>query len=802
MRATVTARTEERGTWQYYPHGPLERTELGAHVVQGTDYAYTLQGWLKGINGDRLDQRTDMGRDGDPSLSPNPNLNVGRDAYALSLGYYGDSDYKGIGSAWDDDQPASIAQRPFAPMGMPGIGSTLATQHKPLHNGNIAHTVNTLQPFGTWSANGGQAQVLAQVYAYDQLNRLQKSRGIIGLGASNNWEGITDANAWRYVSEYGYDANGNITDCDRYTGDTGLRYDVLRYKYQKQQGSGRLLRNRLYHVHSDHDNLATTDIGDYADDLANFNDPHNTNGTINTANPYGYDALGNLTRNTHDGISAIDWTVAGKVKAVHRAGGSPLLKLNFGYGASGQRIMKQVGEPGTDAGAYREHYIRDAQGNIMATYRYTNDASVSLLLNERPLYGSSRLGSLRKEVEVYNAPTSVQPGANPTQLVDLNYELTDHLGNVSAVVTGRLLTNLFGATPCQAELVSATGYEPFGSLLPGRNYSSDSYRFGFNGKENDNEVHGAVGTMQDYGMRMYDSRIGRFPTTDPLSERFPWLSTYQFAGNSPIWAIDIDGLEQGVVIRWYDNQQNWTGSTAFAVTSASDRPLGQANFLFLNLPDNGSNRSSMESLMSGVSRATPGTNMPTLRSFLTTNAQGSSQPVLSDFSGNSVSLLNQAGNLTAGVAFVRSALSQSDLALFTNVQTAIQNRPDRPAWAFDRPTNEVIHFQFGSSQYDPNADLVNDGEPNGLALQQAIAKLQLNPDKVATITGNASIPDQTNRNPNLSSDRANRILGLPALNGVRSRITSNGGAGATNASGTNNADQNATIQFNIPLQSQ
>ena len=134
----------------YYPHGPLERTELGAHVVQGTDYAYTLQGWLKGINGDRLDQRTDMGRDGDPSLSPNPNLNVGRDAYALSLGYYGDSDYKGIGTAWDDDQPATIAQRPFAPMGMPGIGSTLATEHKPLFNGNITHTVNTLQPFGFW----------------------------------------------------------------------------------------------------------------------------------------------------------------------------------------------------------------------------------------------------------------------------------------------------------------------------------------------------------------------------------------------------------------------------------------------------------------------------------------------------------------------------------------------------------------------------------------------------------------------------------------------------------------------------
>jgi hypothetical protein len=406
----------------------------------------------------------------------------------------------------------------------------------PLYNGNIAHSVNTLQPFGTWSANGGQAQVLAQVYAYDQLNRLQKSRGIIGLGASNNWEGITDANAWRYVSEYGYDANGNITDCDRYTGDTGLRYDVLRYKYQKQQGSGRLLRNRLYHVHSDHDNLATTDIGDYADDLANFNDPHNTNGTINTANPYGYDALGNLARNTHDGISAIDWTVAGKVKNVHRMGGSALPKLQFGYGASGQRIMKQVGVPGQDAGAYREHYIRDAQGNIMATYRYTNASSASLKLSERPIYGSSRLGSLRKEVEVYNAPTSISPGANPVQLVELNYELTDHLGNVSAVVTGRLLTNLFGITPCQAELVSAQGYEPFGSLLPGRNYSSASYNYGFNGQLKDDEVYGSSGTSYTAEFWQYDPRIARRWNIDPITK--PHESGYAAFALSPIQFAD------------------------------------------------------------------------------------------------------------------------------------------------------------------------------------------------------------------------------------------------------------------------
>jgi len=87
------------------------------------------------------------------------------------------------------------------------------------------------------------------------------------------------------------------------------------------------------------------------------------------------------------------------------------------------------------------------------------------------------------------------------------------------------------------------GYDAFGSLLPGRNYSSDSYRFGFNGKENDNEVYGSQGTFQDYGMRMYDTRLGRFPSVDPIAAQYPMLTPYQFASNSPISGVDLDGLE-------------------------------------------------------------------------------------------------------------------------------------------------------------------------------------------------------------------------------------------------------------------
>lgn len=70
----------------------------------------------------------------------------------------------------------------------------------------------------------------------------------------------------------------------------------------------------------------------------------------------------------------------------------------------------------------------------------------------------------------------------------------------------------------------------------------NNYRYGFNGKENDNEVQGQ-GNWQDYGMRMYDPRKGRFSSVDPLTKKFPMLSTYQFASNTPIMADDLDGLE-------------------------------------------------------------------------------------------------------------------------------------------------------------------------------------------------------------------------------------------------------------------
>ncbi|HEX8331950.1 MAG TPA: RHS repeat-associated core domain-containing protein [Segetibacter sp.] len=94
------------------------------------------------------------------------------------------------------------------------------------------------------------------------------------------------------------------------------------------------------------------------------------------------------------------------------------------------------------------------------------------------------------------------------------------------------------------EVVTANDYYPFGMVMPGRKFNiGGAYRYGFNGKENDNEIKGE-GNPQDYGLRTYDPRIGKFLIVDPLTMDFPWNSTYAFAENDEIRNVDLDGAEK------------------------------------------------------------------------------------------------------------------------------------------------------------------------------------------------------------------------------------------------------------------
>ncbi len=52
----------------------------------------------------------------------------------------------------------------------------------------------------------------------------------------------------------------------------------------------------------------------------------------------------------------------------------------------------------------------------------------------------------------------------------------------------------------------------------------------------------------DFGARMYDARLGRWLSVDPLGAKYPNLSPYNFVGNSPILYVDYDGRDYGVYV--------------------------------------------------------------------------------------------------------------------------------------------------------------------------------------------------------------------------------------------------------------
>ena len=167
-------------------------------------------------------------------------------------------------------------------------------------------------------------------------------------------------------------------------------------------------------------------------------------------------------------------------------------------------------------------------------------------LKERHLYGAERLGINATEVPIFenNAFTSYTHKEEDVVHLDIRghkrYELTNHLGNVLAVINDRKVWN---ATDGNFEpvMLSWSDFYAFGMTMPGRN-GGVNYRYLFNGMEHDGEVSGN-GNSYTTEFRQYDPRLGRWKSLDPLMAKFPHSSPYVAFANNPVYFTDPYGLE-------------------------------------------------------------------------------------------------------------------------------------------------------------------------------------------------------------------------------------------------------------------
>ncbi len=356
---------EEDATYQYYEHGPLARMELGDKKVQGSDYVYTLQGWLKSVNGEYIEDGTlDFGKDG------TANSLVARDAFSYSLGYY-NGDYKAVGTNITTSNHFSLSN--------PAINT--------LYNGNISQMVTSLR-------EQENTMLPAQVnqYSYDQLNRIKAM-------TSNSVTGNNVNSVASYNSSYSYDRNGNLEELTR----TALRegayvaMDDFTYNYTENTNKLTLVKDTVS------PDLFTEDIDDQE---AIINIPYDENDP--ESHNYVYDEEGQIIKDRTE-LLTIQWRVDGKVDRVLKYADATfetvVETISFGYDGLGNRISKTVTPQGGDSVTTR--YARDAQGNVLGVFetiatvadQNANTYSVSTH-KEHHVYGSSRLGIEQSNIDL------------------------------------------------------------------------------------------------------------------------------------------------------------------------------------------------------------------------------------------------------------------------------------------------------------------------------------------------------------------------------------------------------------------
>jgi len=484
--------------YEYYLHGPLSRIELGQDEIQGIDYVYTLQGFLKSVNTVDLDTkgRNDKGADGahvgyigitnvsgsvgSATLSLNGSSTTYSftsvstpELFALALSSEINASYEKASTGLLNRLKAEVID-----------GTTIkiyATGETSLPSGLALTASNVTITKKDFAINSTARDAFAMELGYFDGDYQRKETRIGKNGQYNPFTASgSDVNS--NTSLY----NGNISTwlTNTFTGGLTMdEYDVKMNVYRYDA------LNRI--LNSD---FKWWDGAKYKDSDMRYNESftYDANGNIKTVDRYGtssqgkvddmdyqyvspgvnnrldhiedassvipsgtsdfhmgtqgdenyeYDDMGNLVNDNYNDTE-IEWNVIGKVERV--IGSSET--IIFEYDGMGNRITKEVL---TNSGGLikKQYYLRDASGNVMAIYdKKPVGSSVTLKLSEVPLYGSDRLGNKNMNQEI----------ATQTNVSVNNYQFTKSQTQTDFNVTA---PNPYTTVTSSTRTVGAKSYE-------------------------------------------------------------------------------------------------------------------------------------------------------------------------------------------------------------------------------------------------------------------------------------------------------------------------------------------------------
>lgn len=234
-----------------------------------------------------------------------------------------------------------------------------------------------------------------------------------------------------------------------------------------------------------------------------------TDNTVSTTGvEYGYDGCGSLVYDANKGVSHIGYDLSGMPK-----------RIQFSAG-------------------HTTEYLYDADGRKLRTVHRTAVPNMSV-----PLDGTVELdatNTLGKDSTDYIGSFILRQGQLNKYLFDggyvtfsgattqFHYYGRDHLGNNRTVVNEN------------GTLEQVTHYYAFGGIMGDITYNASTQEYKYNGKEFDH-THGL--DWYDYGARQYDPILARWDRVDPLCEKYPDVTPYNYCHNNPVNRVDPDGRD-------------------------------------------------------------------------------------------------------------------------------------------------------------------------------------------------------------------------------------------------------------------